>query len=100
MLRPVVESSGEEKSIGRPLRFMNTQYRIGKEGSEFEAGVSGSEAADHDNRMAPPVRASVASNRPAKSGGTESTGVVGVAVFKTEFVSRFPRASVARTTKS
>src|SRR5439155_68316 len=98
MLRSVVESSGAEKSIGLPLRFMKTQYRIGKEGSEFEAGVSGSEAADHDNRTAPPVRASVAVRRPPKSGGTESRGVVGITVRSTVFVSSFPQMSSARTT--
>src|SRR3989442_1499312 len=73
---------------------------MGRDGSEFDEAVSGSEAAVHDSRTDPPERASVAVARPAKLGGTESTGVVGVAVRRMVFVSPFPEASTARTTKS
>ena len=59
--------------------------------------MSGSAAAGHESRTAPPVRESVATARPGKLGATESTGVVGTTVRETVFPSSVPHESLART---
>ena len=79
--------SGPPKSNEVPLRVTYTKYVIGKDGSAFEAGVSGSTASDQASLTAPPVLSSAAEVRPAKVGAFRSNGLVGIAERDTVFVS-------------